>query len=63
MLISNKKEINQFNADGKRDGLWEDYYFSGQLRWKGNYINGKRNGLRETYNNNKLIESNFYVNI
>ena len=38
--------------DGKRDGLWEEYYENGQLRWKVNYKDEKFDGLWEEYNKN-----------
>lgn len=46
MSTSNKK-INQFNAEGLRDGWWEHHYNNGQLAAKGNYINGIRDGWWE----------------
>ena len=30
--------------NGKKDGLWGEYYKNGQLRTKGEYQNGKRSG-------------------
>ena len=53
-----------------RDGLYEEFYENGQLRFRLNYIDGKRDGLIEffdedgnlwktnTYRNGKLAEDN-----
>ena len=38
--------------DGISDGNLEEYSFGGQLRLKGNHINGKREGLWEWFNEN-----------
>ena len=38
-------QVNQRNAQGKRHGLWEDYYSNGKLRWKGYCKNNKDIGL------------------
>jgi antitoxin component YwqK of YwqJK toxin-antitoxin module len=41
--------INQYNNDGKEDGLWEYYHLNGNLNLKGNYINGKEDGIWYEY--------------
>ena len=41
--------------DGKREGLWEEFYRNGQLNRRGNYKNGEREGLWESFDwNGKL---------
>ena len=44
--------IKENYKDGKSDGNLEEYSFGGQLRLKGNHINGKREGLWEWFNEN-----------
>ena len=39
------------------DGLWEEYYDNGQLRWKGNWEDGKSEGLWEWYNEDGSIDT------
>ena len=41
--------INQYNMDGKKDGIWEYYWDNGILEGKGNYKNDLRDGLWEEY--------------
>jgi antitoxin component YwqK of YwqJK toxin-antitoxin module len=42
-------KINQYDEDDKRHGLWQDYYSTGQIYFKGKYKNGKEHGPWETY--------------
>ena len=54
--------INKYNSEGKRDGLWKYYHDNGNIWYEGNYINSKEDGLWKEYNNNgDLIEEIFYV--
>ena len=42
-----KTKLNQTDAQGLRQGLWERYWPNGNLWWKGSYLNGKQTGLWE----------------
>ena len=56
-------KLNQTNFQGQRHGLWESYYPNGQLRYKGNYQNGKLYGLCEIYyDNGKLWSKGYFKN-
>lgn len=46
--------LNQFDADGKRHGLWIVYH-NGVLDYKGEYIHGLRHGPWTEYWNNDII--------
>ena len=47
--------------NGKREGVWEEYFDKGQLRLKGTWKNGKREGVWETYHDNgQLSEKRTY---
>ena len=35
---------------GQKEGIWEEYYWDGQLRSKINYKDGKQEGLWEYFN-------------
>jgi antitoxin component YwqK of YwqJK toxin-antitoxin module len=37
--------MNKLNKQGKREGYWEEYYSKGKLMYKGNYIDGERDGV------------------
>lgn len=45
-----------FWRDSVLDGDWRDYYPNGQLKWKGNYINGKLQGDVEAYHTNGKLQ-------
>ena len=54
--------MNEYNEQGQKHA-WVDYYLSGKLRFKGNFINGKRHGPWERYyTNGKLNYKGNYVN-
>ena len=40
--------------DGKKEGLWQNYYKDGRLASEGNYIDGKKEGLWEFYHDNGI---------
>ena len=44
-MVEGKGEI----LEGKKDGLWEEYWDNGQLVYKGHYKDGKKDGLWEEY--------------
>jgi antitoxin component YwqK of YwqJK toxin-antitoxin module len=44
------QKTNQFNANGKRDGIWKKYYDNGDVRYEGEFKNGKEIGTFTFYN-------------
>ncbi|CAL2083337.1 toxin-antitoxin system YwqK family antitoxin [Tenacibaculum sp. 190524A05c] len=44
------QKTNQFDANGERDGLWRKYYNNGDLRYEGEFKNGKEIGTFTFYN-------------
>ena len=44
------QKINQFNANGERDGAWRKMYKNGRLRYSGNFENGKEVGTFMYFN-------------
>ncbi len=52
--------FNQY-LKGKKDGLWKEYYATGQLKCEGSYIVGKKEGIhREWAENGQLdLEGNY----
>jgi len=53
-FISNivAQKVNQFDADGKRTGVWKKKYPNGKLRYTGSFLNGKEIGTFKFYENN-----------
>ncbi len=44
-----EKRINQLDAEGRRHGVWEEYWSNGKLRWRGHYYHGEWHGVWEVY--------------
>jgi antitoxin component YwqK of YwqJK toxin-antitoxin module len=53
-----KQDKTPRNKQGQRHGYWEKYYSNSQLFFKGNFINGKQDGLW-IWDNYKKID--FYL--
>jgi antitoxin component YwqK of YwqJK toxin-antitoxin module len=54
--------MNEYNEQGERHGLWkkywrEDYWSDGNLKEKGNYLNGQKHGPWERYYSNGPLRS------
>lgn len=71
-----QSEVNQFDENGKRDGIWEKYYDNNRIRYKGDFIHGKEVGtfkyfsaansdhpiiIKNYYKNDNLAEVKFYT--
>ncbi len=44
-----QKKLNQVDANGKRNGVWKKYYDNGDIRYKGQFKNGKEVGTFTFY--------------
>ena len=53
--------MNKYNESYQKDGYWEYYDSNGNLRFKGNYIDGKENGCWEGYSNGSLWYKGNYI--
>ena len=47
---------NQYNKDGKKEGLWVKIYDNGVVQEERNYVNGVREGVYKSYYMNGEIE-------
>ena len=57
--IVDGERINQFTHNGKKTGIWEEYWNNGQLYSKGLYKDNKKDGIWETYYSNGQLKSKF----
>ncbi len=48
-LVSIAQKVNQLDANGKRTGPWLKYYPNGDIRYKGQFKNGKEFGMFHFY--------------
>lgn len=49
IAISAQEQMNQFDSNGQRHGLWQKTYEDGQLRYSGTFKNGKEVGVFNYY--------------
>ncbi len=49
-LCASAQKINQVDANGKRTGVWRKYYENGDIRYRGQFKNGKEAGKFFFYN-------------
>ena len=47
--LSAQNEYNQFDANGKRHGLWKKYYDNNRIRYQGHFNHGKEVGTFKYY--------------
>lgn len=57
-LLSAQETINQFNANGEREGVWKKEYSNGRIRYQGQFENGKEIGVFKYYS---IISSDFPI--
>jgi len=48
-IVSAQEKINQFDANGKRTGVWKKYYANKRLRYQGQFEGGKEVGEFKFY--------------
>ena len=48
-MLSAQETINQFNANGEREGVWKKQYPNGRIRYKGQFEAGKEVGVFKYY--------------
>jgi uncharacterized protein len=51
-FVYNHERVNRYNENGKRTGIWQEYYGIGQMKEEGNYTNGMRNGVFKYFERN-----------
>ncbi|TCP24677.1 antitoxin component YwqK of YwqJK toxin-antitoxin module [Tenacibaculum skagerrakense] len=49
-FIAFSQKTNQLDANGKRDGIWRKFYDNGDIRYEGEFQNGKEIGTFTFYN-------------
>jgi uncharacterized protein len=50
--------INQYDYEGNKTGIWEEYFSNGKLSSKGSYVDGKEDGYWEVYHSNGQLHTN-----
>jgi antitoxin component YwqK of YwqJK toxin-antitoxin module len=62
-VVVNGVRINQYDSEGRKQGLWMEYWGNGKIYSKGSYINDVQDGYWEWYHDNgKLWLKELYKN-
>jgi antitoxin component YwqK of YwqJK toxin-antitoxin module len=62
-FVKKVEKINRYNAQGRKEGLWQTFYASGNVKWEGSYEDGKREGYFKTYTDaGSLVTIDKYIN-
>ena len=62
MKLNNITAKNPYNKTDQPHGFWEMYYITGELRYRGNYINGIITGYWiQYYANIHLTSKTYYI--
>ena len=48
-VINKKEEINRFDSEGKKDGIWKEYYENGKIKFEQTYFHGEKDGISKKY--------------
>ena len=56
------KQVGTFNAEGKLDGEWISYDINGDKTTVANYVNGKKSGKWQFWNNDGVVREVTYEN-
>ena len=57
------ENINRYNSENNKDGVWKEFYNNGNIKKEKSYLNGKLNGYTKIYNENgKLLDAIKYEN-
>lgn len=62
-FIKRVTKINQLNAEGHKEGLWQTFYPDLTVKWEGTYTDGKKDGYFKTYDEKgNLLTVEKYIN-
>ncbi|MCG8576249.1 MAG: hypothetical protein MI810_15270 [Flavobacteriales bacterium] len=56
-FLKNKEEYNRYDKDGRKTGIWREYFPDGSIKSEGVYKEGEKNGVFKEYNKKgKLVD-------
>jgi len=56
-LVSKKEEINRLDSDGKKNGVWKEFYENGNIKLEHTFFHGEKDGISKKYDKKgKLLE-------
>ena len=61
-FIASREDINRYNQQEEKEGVWKDFYDNSRLKTEARYKNGLLNGYLKKYDNTgKLISAVLYI--
>ena len=48
-VVNKKEEINRFDSDGKKVGVWKEYYENGKIKLEQTFFHGEKDGISKKY--------------
>ena len=48
-VVNKKEEINRFDSEGKKDGVWKEYYENGKIKLEHTFFHGEKDGISKKY--------------
>lgn len=49
-FLRSEELINRLDKNGKKNGVWKEYYENGKVMWEGEFSHGELNGIVKEYN-------------
>ena len=51
-ILKKQEQINRLDKQGKKQGMWKDFYEDGKVKSETTFLNGKKTGYEKKYSNN-----------
>ena len=56
-VVNKKEEINRLDSDGKKNGVWKEFYENGNIKLEHTFFHGEKDGISKKYDKKgKLLE-------
>ena len=55
-VLSKKEEINRYDSDGNKQGIWKDFHDNGKIKKEVIFFHGKKDGFEKVYNKKGKIQ-------
>ena len=55
-VLSSKEEINRYDKEGEKQGVWKDFYKNGNVKKENIFFHGKKNGYERKFNEKGQVE-------
>src|SRR4030095_16300184 len=56
-VLRSRSDINRIDGNGLKQGPWKEFYPSGKVKWEGNYVDDKLQGITKEYDPNGSLKN------